>query len=181
MAKIGLRLKNLRLRRQLTIRLLSVRSGVSHSTISLIERDKVSPSIDTLNAILDAMGSTLVGFLSEMSAVGHSPFYRADSLPEIGNDGGISYKIIGINYPNRQLQILKETYAAGADTGDLLHHEAQEGGIVLTGKIEITVGDKQQILQAGDGYYFDSREGHRFRNVGEGTAEIISAITPPNY
>lgn len=181
MAKIGTKLKNLRLRRQLTIRLLSVRSGVSHSTISLIERDRVSPSLDTLGAILDSLGSSLVGFLADASPIGHNPFYRADTLPEIGNDAEISYKIIGLNYPNRHLQILKETYAIGADTGAALHHEAQEGGLVLSGSVEVTVGKKVEILHAGDGYYFDSREGHRFRNVGETTAEIVSAITPPNY
>ncbi|WP_417729138.1 cupin domain-containing protein [Roseovarius sp.] len=38
-----------------------------------------------------------------------------------------------------------------------------------------------RVLNPGDGYYFDSRELHRFRNVGSTKAEIISAISPPSY
>ena len=106
MAKIGARLKSLRTRRQLSIRVLSARSGVSHSTISLIERDRISPSLDTLGAILDALGSTLVGFLADEPRGTQTPFYRGPDLPEIGNERGISYRIIGINHPNRRLQML---------------------------------------------------------------------------
>ncbi len=52
---IGLGIRELRRRRGLGVRELAIRSGVSHSSISLIERDKISPSIDTLAAILEAL------------------------------------------------------------------------------------------------------------------------------
>ncbi len=61
----------------------------------------------------------------------------------------------------------------------MLSHESEEGGIVLNGRIEITVGDQQRVLGPGDAYYFDSRVPHRFRNVGNEACEIISACTPP--
>ncbi|WP_349359296.1 cupin domain-containing protein [Stappia sp.] len=181
MARIGNKIRDLRRRRQLTIRELSLRSGVSHSTISLIEREKVSPSLNTLQAILDALGSTLVGFLHGVQMGSHSPFYRADELPEIGNVRGISYKLIGMSHPNRTLQFLKETYQIGADTGGQLSHEGQEAGYVVSGRIEVRAGAKTEVLGPGDAYYFDSREEHRFRNVGDEPAEIVSAITPPTY
>ena len=40
MAAIGIHLRELRSRRKLTVRELATRSGVSHATISLVERDK---------------------------------------------------------------------------------------------------------------------------------------------
>ncbi|WP_299842815.1 cupin domain-containing protein [uncultured Paracoccus sp.] len=181
MSRIGHRLSDLRQRRQLSIRLLAARSGVSHSTISLIERDRISPTIDTLTAILDALGTTLAGFLSEGEAARAAPFYRAEDLPEIGRSDGISYKIIGLNYPSRRLQVLKESYQPGADTGGGLSHAAEEAGYVIAGRIELSVGEQTAILGPGDAYYFDSRQSHRFRNIGETEAEIVSAITPPSY
>ncbi|MFD1797369.1 cupin domain-containing protein [Paracoccus aurantiacus] len=51
----------------------------------------------------------------------------------------------------------------------------------MSGRVEVTVGQQTRELRAGDGYYFDSREPHRFRNTGTGTAEIVSAISPPSY
>lgn len=181
MAKIGANLRGLRKRRHLSTRELAIRSGVSHSTISLIERDRISPTIDTLQAVLDALGSRLSEFLSGIREAGASPFYLADDLPEIGNPENISYKLIGLDHPFRSIQFLHETYARGADSGKMLTHVAQEAGYVLSGQIELTVGDTSRVLGRNDGYYFDSREFHRFRNVGKTEAEIISAISPPSY
>ncbi|MDE2318858.1 MAG: cupin domain-containing protein [Rhodospirillales bacterium] len=182
MPQVGEKLRELRTRRKLGIRELAARSGVSHSAISLIERNRMSPSVETLGAILDALGTTLTGFFSDLqSKLPYKPFYRAEEFVEIGNINSISYRMLGIDHPNRQILMLHETYAPGADTGNAFHHAAQEAGMVLKGSLEITVGTRTSILQKGDGYYFDSSEPHRFRNLGEQTAEILSAVTPPTY
>lgn len=184
MTKVGPRLKELRRRRGLGIRDVAIRAGVSHSTISLIERDKVSPTIDTLSAILDALGSTLAGFVSELrSDSGASPFYRAAELVEIGDVDatGVSYRVAGINHPNRHILMLHETYAPGADTKGVIAHQAQEAGFVISGRVEVSVGKDTATLGAGDAYYFDSRLPHRFRNISDEPSEIISAVTPPTY
>ena len=182
MPAIGQGLRELRRRRQLPTRQLAVRSGISHSTISLIERDRLSPSVDTLGAILEAMGSTMSGFFSQLaSSAPYSPFYRAEDLPEAGRPSSISYRIVGIDHPNRTLLMLHETYAAGADTGEAISHAAQEAGIVVEGAVEVTVGAEARVLETGDAYYFDSQIPHRFRNLSAQPARIVSAITPPTY
>lgn len=182
MSQIGEHLRELRRRRHLGIRELALRSGISHSTISLIERDRISPSVDTLSAILDALGTTLPGFFSGItSLVPSSPFYSARDCIEIGNNDSISYRMLGVNFPNRTILMLHETYAPGADTGEAFSHQAQEAGFVMSGAVEITVGHESRVLKAGDGYYFDSRAPHRFRNATSEPSQIISAVTPPTY
>jgi transcriptional regulator with XRE-family HTH domain len=182
MSKVGKHLREMRRRRNLPMRELAIRSGISHSTISLIERDRISPTVDTLGAILDALGTTLPGFFSGIhSAVPASPFYPVQDSIEIGNSDSVSYRMIGVNFPNRQLLLLRETYAPGADSGEAFAHNAQEAGIVITGAVEVTVGDQTRVLLPGDGYYFDSRQSHRFRNVDGRPSEIVSAVTPPTY
>ena len=182
MPQVGLKLKELRGRRQLGIRELALRSGISHSTISLIERDRISPSVETLSAILDALGTTLPGFFASLQTnLSYAPFYAAKDLVEIGKTTSISYRMIGINHPNREMLMLHESYAVGANTGKAFTHAAQEAGMVVKGAVELTVGSQTRVLQEGDGYYFDSRELHRFRNASEQKSEILSAITPPTY
>ena len=182
MANVGAKIKELRTRRELSVRELGLRSGVSHSTISLIERDRMSPSIDTLAAILDALGATLAGFFVDLqSALPYDPFYAAADLVEIRQDEKLSFKMIGLNHPNRQLLLLHETYAVGADTGDGVAHAGQEAGLVLSGEVEVTVAGRSRVLRQGDAYYFDSRMPHRFRNLSDQTGEILSALTPPSY
>jgi mannose-6-phosphate isomerase-like protein (cupin superfamily) len=105
----------------------------------------------------------------------------SDELVEIGK-GRISYRQIGDNLFGRTLQILKERYEAGADTGKVpLVHEGEEGGIVLTGRLEVTVDSERKILGPGDAYYFESRRPHRFRCVGPAACEVVSACTPPTF
>ncbi|GAB0115814.1 cupin domain-containing protein [Acidisoma sp. C75] len=182
MPQVGHKIRQMRERRHLGLRELALRSGVSHSAISLIERNRMSPTVETLSAILDALGTTLTGFFSELqSQAGYNPFYARDDFVEIGNSSAISYRMIGIDYPNRTILMLHETYAAGADTGPVFSHTAQEAGMVLSGRVELTVGARSRVLEAGEGYYFDSREPHRFRNVARGPSEILSAVTPPTY
>ncbi len=67
-------------------------------------------------------------------------FYAASDLVEIGKVDTISYRVIGLDHPNRQLLMLHERYAPGADTGEEFTHAAQEAGMILSGAVEITVG-----------------------------------------
>ena len=182
MPKVGAKLRELRRRRGLGIRELAVRSGISHSAVSLIERDRMSPSVNTLGAVLDALGTTLTGFFSDLHQdLASTPFYRAEDLVEIGRSDAISYRMIGVNHPNRHLLVLHESYAVGATTGPAFSHEAQEAGMVIKGAVEVAVGEEARVLRPGDGYYFDSRKPHRFTNVADEPSAIVSAVTPLTY
>ena len=74
---------------------------------------------------------------------------------------------------------------ATADRGDtgevMITHEGEEGGVVLAGQVEITVGDQVRVLGPGEAYYFECRIPHRFRNVGDTDVMIVSASTPPTF
>jgi mannose-6-phosphate isomerase-like protein (cupin superfamily) len=84
--------------------------------------------------------------------------------------------------PGRQLTVLHERYAAGAATGEeMLAHRGEESGVVVRGRIELTVGGTSRVLGPGEAYYFSSQLPHRFRNIGREVCEIISASTPPTF
>ncbi|WP_404294509.1 cupin domain-containing protein (plasmid) [Microvirga sp. RSM25] len=137
--------------------------------------------MNTLSAILDALGTTLLGFFSTIAGRSpYSPFYSADDLVEIGNKSSVSYRMIGINHPNRDILMLHETYAIGAKTGGGCSHAAQEAGIVIEGDVEVTVGAEVRVLNKGDAYYFDSRVPHSFRNVANQKSQIISTVSVPS-
>ncbi|MHA7773935.1 cupin domain-containing protein [Roseibium sp. M-1] len=178
---IGGRLRHLRMAHNLSQRELAKRSGVTNSTISLIESNATNPSVGALKRILDGIPIGLAEFFSFEPDKPKKAFYQSEELVEIGK-GGISFRQVGDNLFGRSLQILKECYQPGADTGKvLLVHEGEEGGIVLSGRLEVTVGDDRKILGPGDAYYFESHRPHRFRCVGPNPCEVISACTPPTF
>jgi transcriptional regulator with XRE-family HTH domain len=180
---IGTRLQRVRRTKNLSQRELAKRVGVTNSTISLIEQNKVSPSVSSLKKVLDGIPISLADFftLDTEDDAADSAFYRAGQLPDLGSDA-IHYYLIGQRHARRQLCILREVMPPGADTGDaMLAHDGEEGGVVVQGRVEVTVGDEVQELGPGDGYYFESRRPHRFRNVGDTDAVIVSASTPPTF
>jgi mannose-6-phosphate isomerase-like protein (cupin superfamily) len=134
-----------------------------------------------LKRILDAMGVSFADFFSVDDRPADQYFFAADELAEISR-GPISYLQVGSDLSDSQLQILYERYQPGADTGQsMLSHNAEEGGIVLSGRLEITVGEKVQTLSVGDAYLFNSRIPHRFRNTGSEDCVLVSACTPPSF
>ncbi len=178
---LGRRLQRVRENLGLSQRQLARQSNVPSATISLIESGKVSPSVGSLKRILDGIKMPLGEFFSFDLPESKRFFFRADELVEIGK-GAISYRQLVPDRTDAVLQIIHETYQPGADTGKIkLSHEGQEGGIVLSGQMEVTVGDDRRILKAGDAYYFDSKNPHRFRNVSDKVCEVVSACTPPSF
>ncbi|MHC5308304.1 cupin domain-containing protein [Bartonella sp. LJL80] len=175
------RLRFVRMRAGLSQRQLGERAHVTHSTISLIEAGKSNPSVGALKRILDGIPIDMGEFFSLQPDHPKQVFYQAEELLEIGK-GKISFKQIGERFPMRALQILKECYQPGADTGKVpLVHEGEEGGIVISGRLEVSVEDERRILGAGDAYYFESRRPHRFRCVGNVECHVVSACTPPSF
>ncbi|MDD4966137.1 cupin domain-containing protein [Halothiobacillus sp.] len=180
---VGFRLRLVRLRHQLSQRALAKRTGVAHATISLIESGRTSPSVSALKRILAGIPMTLGEFFSdELPPAESEIFYRAGELTEISGGEGISYRQIGSARAGHALQILFEHYDVGADTGlNMLYHEGEEGGVILSGQLEVTVGEATRVLKPGDAYYFNSRQPHRFRNVGKEPCTLVSSCSPPSF
>lgn len=177
----GGRLRHVRELHGLSQRQLAKRVGVTNSTISLIESNSSNPSVGALKRILDGIPIGMAEFFALQPAAPKKAFYREDELIEIGK-GRISYRQVGEKTFGRALQILRERYQPGADTGSIpLVHDGEEGGIILSGKLEVTVDGERRILGPGDAYYFDSRRPHRFRCVGPVVCEVVSACTPPTF
>lgn len=179
--EIGSRLRRVREMAGISQRTLAKRAGITNSTISLMESNGTNPSIGALKRVLDAMSVSLSDFFAMDETSNDQSFYRGSELTEIGN-GLISLRQVGRSMTGRQLQILSETYQPGASTGKIsLTHEGEEGGVVISGFLEITVDDEKRVLGPGDAYSFDSRRPHSVRCVGDEPARCISACTPPNF
>lgn len=179
-AGIGDRLRTIRKLYGLSQRELARRAGVTHATISLIESERVSPSVGSLKKVLDGIPLSLAEFFTFDVDEPRRIFYRASELPDMGS-GDVAFRLVGAERQRRAMTVLHEIYAPGSDTGEeMLVHEGEEGGVVVRGEIELTVAGETRRLGPGDAYYFESRLPHRFRNAGSEPCEIISANSPPS-
>jgi transcriptional regulator with XRE-family HTH domain len=180
--EIGTRLRLVRQIYGLTQRELARRAGVTNGAISLIEQNRVSPSISSLKKILDGIPLSLADFFTLDFSPSDAVFFGAEELTEIAFGEAVSMRMVGRRVKDRALQMLREVYQPGADTGDaMLRHQGEECGIVVAGSLTVTVGAQERTLQPGDAYYFRSDIPHRFRNPGTEACVLISANSPPSF
>jgi len=179
--EIGHRLREIRTREGMSQRQLARVSGVANATISQIEAGRLNPTVSMLKKVLDGFPISMSEFFADDFEAVDRIFYRAHELTEIA-EGGVSYLQVGANLRNKSIQLIRECYQAGAGTGRLeITHEGEECGIILSGRLEVTVADQVATLRAGDAYYFRSNLPHHFRNPGNEPCELISACTPPSF
>ncbi len=178
---VGSHLRAVRQLHALSQRELAKRAGVTNGLISLIEQNRVSPSVGSLKKVLDGIPMTLADFFTFDPSGKPQVFFGSAELTEIGM-GNVQLRLVGSRLTRRSMSILHERYPAGADTGvEMLAHAGEEGGVVVSGRIELTVGSETRSLSAGDAYYFRSNMPHRFRNTSLEFCEIVSASSPPTF
>ena len=181
---IGQKLRHIRQERGLSQRELAAKAGLTNGTISLIEQNRTSPSVASLKRLLDAIPISMAEFFATIEdSDAPKVFYQAHELTEIApkSETDLSLRQLG-DAQNHALQVLHETYPPGADTGpEEISHDGEEAGIIVRGAIELTVDGSTAQLTKGDGYLFNSRLPHRFRNTGDVVCEIVSACTPPSF
>jgi transcriptional regulator with XRE-family HTH domain len=178
---VGTHLKAVRQMYGLSQRELAKRAGVTNGLISLIEQNRVSPSVSSLKKVLDGIPMALADFFTLDLGGKPQVFFPREELANIGT-ASVELRLVGGRLAQRSMSILHELYAANADTGEeMLTHAGEEGGVVVRGKIELTVGGESRVLGAGDAYYFKSSVPHRFRNIGREECEIVSASSPPSF
>jgi transcriptional regulator with XRE-family HTH domain len=178
---VGAHLKSVRQMYGLSQRELAKRSGVTNGLISLIEQNRVSPSVSSLKKVLDGIPMALADFFTLDLQGKPQVFFAKEELADIGT-GGLELRLVGSRLAKRSMSILHERYAPGTNTGEeMLTHAGEEGGIVVRGAIELTVGGDTRLLGPGDDYYFHSSLPHRFCNAGREDCEIVSASAPPTF
>lgn len=185
---IGGRLRELRIAAGFSQRQLAEASDVPHGQISMVETNRSNPSVASLRKILGGLGVTMSEFFEPDSPAVRSVFFKPQDLRDLttrlystlpGSQGRITLQQVG-DARAHNLQILYERYEPGADTGEtMLEHAASEGGVVISGEVEITAGDQVAVLKAGDSYLFNSTLPHRFRNISDREAVVVSACSPP--
>jgi transcriptional regulator with XRE-family HTH domain len=182
-AQAARRLKLLREGRGLSVRSLATLAGINPGTLSNIENAKTSPALSTLQSILQALGSSLGAFFSMQETTdGASYIFRANELIKISASSGVNIRGVPLKTGENNLQILHETYRSGAGTGRKpLRHKGHEGGLCLSGTMELTLDGERELLGPGDGFLYPSHLAHSWKNVGRGPAVLVTACTPPSF
>lgn len=191
---VGRRLRAHREERQLSLRELARRLGLSPSAISQIETGKSRPSVSTLYAIVNELGMSLdelfSGTSSEVARPGSSParsvrrtraveappepiteerhVQRAGSRRAIDLETGVRWERLTPHADPEAdfLYVVYEVDGSSSQGDRSMRHSGREYGLVLSGTLEVTVGFDSYELGPGDSICFDSTVPHRLRTIG---------------
>lgn len=181
--KLGEQLTELRLAKGYSQRKLAQLAGLTNTAISSIELGKSSPSINTLQSILQVLDSDLSAFFTAYEQEQKRDIktvVKAEDLIDIGHSD-VVLNLVHNGNPSRQLSMLIESYPPHSQTEEKITHEGEEVGTVISGTITIVLGDARYYLTTGDSYVFDTSVPHTFINDGDVPAKIVSAHTPTTF
>ena len=179
--QLGPRIRALRQARNVTLRELAGRAGVTESFLSQVEREVTSPSIASVQRIAHALDLSIAELFTEEAP--HGRVVRRAERRRIHYPGLLAVDEFLTSGLDGRMQVILSTIEPGGGTGDepYAHDSDEEVVIVLAGRLELWVADEHHLLEEGDSVTYSSRLKHRNRNPGDTTATVLFCVTPPSF
>lgn len=176
----GEKLRQVREHKGYTLKVVAQKAGVSESLVSQIERNHVSPAIDTLLALADVLDINLEFLFEEYrktrpvhivrcgeraTAKEDDIIYENLSAPEVSNDSSFESYVI---------KIPANAHTHRGSYG----HIGREVGVIIKGRGCLKYENKEYILEEGDSCSFSAGSPHVLENIGDTDLEAIWVVTP---
>ena len=176
--KIGAKIKELRTRNGLTLEELASRSELTKGFLSQLERDLTSPSISTLEDILEALGTNLSEFF-QSTPEQQIIFGKNDFFVDERDEHTVEW--IVPNAQKNEMEPIRNTIHPGCTSFIMKANEGQEFGYVLNGQVELIIGKKVYSMKAKETFYLNGARSHFIRNKGKKDAVLLWIATPPMF
>lgn len=185
LAPLGLRIKHARMLHALTLKELAGQAGWSESMLSKVERGLATPSLNALHKLAGVLG-TNVGELTSPQPLLDSPVTKAANRSVVTFGAKRGRAGIGLErliVPQSGLLLQADIHVIGPmeTSGQQITHVGEEFGYLLSGTVELRVGDDAYVLEPNDCFHFRSELPHSYRNLGKTEARIIWINTPPTF
>jgi transcriptional regulator with XRE-family HTH domain len=175
---VGQRLRELRTERDLSIRALAEQSGLAINTLSLIENNKTSPSVSTLQQISAALTVPITAFFETVAAKNSVSYVKVSQRRSAAFAHG-TLQDLGAGLTSRAVEPFLVTLEPNAGSGaHSIVHTGHEFVYCLTGRIVYTIEERTYLLEPGDSLLFESHLPHRWHNADAGLSQAILVLYP---
>ncbi len=181
---IGNKLRQLRLRKSMGLLELSKHTGLSPGLLSKLERDVMYPTLSTLLRIAMVFSVGLEYFFNPEPKPVLEIVRKKDRLrlPESPDAAQVAYYFESLDFPvpNRALNSYRAEFEPIAPEHVRLHkHPGVEFLYVLSGRLELRIGQDKHELSEGDSIYFDCTVLHGYRRIGsKRTTALVVTLGP---
>lgn len=175
---VAKRIRQLRRKSELSLRALAELSELNVNTLSLIENNKASPSVSTLQQIAIALRVPVAAFFETESPKRNLVFQKAGQRPGASFSYGM-LEDLGAGLTLHGGQPLLVALEPGADSGPTpIVHTGIEFVFCLEGSLSYIVEEKNYPLMPGDSLIFEAHLPHRWGNAGATVTRSLLILCP---
>lgn len=174
---VGGRLRELREARNISMRSLATKSGLSANALSMIERGKTSPSVSTLYKLSDALGVSITAFFSSEADRKQVVYLKADERTRLSFTRGVFEGLGGEQFVGRVEPFLLTLENSASSGPHSIAHTGHEFVFCLRGELEYQVERQIYQLSPGDSLLFAAQLKHRWKNPGRTVAAALIIIS----
>jgi transcriptional regulator with XRE-family HTH domain len=176
---IGERIRSRRRALRMTLSDVASQASISEGFLSQIERDRNTASVSTLQRICKVLQLTV----GDLFAPASTPTVHRYSGAQFNRYGENARKVSITPGTNKQVASFIGEFEPYGSTGDnaYAHGESEEFLLVLSGRLEVTIGDQVHILNPLDSVSYSSATPHGSREIDGKPAQALWVMSPPSY
>ena len=176
--ELGTKIKRLRLQNNLTQEELADRCELTKGYISQLENELTSPSITTLEDILNALGTTFADFFKDEKEE-KVVFSEAEFIEKVADTHKIEWLVP--NAQKNEMEPIRVTVEPHTTLEEDVPHEGEEFGYVISGRVWLHIGQAAYCVKKGEVFYFTSDKPHRLENRTNEKAVVLWVASPPTF
>ncbi|RAI03021.1 XRE family transcriptional regulator [Acuticoccus sediminis] len=180
-ASLAARAKTVRKAKGLTIQQVAERSGLAISTISKIERGRMTPTYDVFHKLAKGLNVDVTDLIES-----NEPRLKEGEVA-VSRRGEVGYRMVGdalheVLFAQVAEKRMTPTFATlkpsrKGELPRLVGHTGEEFVLVLKGTVRVDLEDADPItLHTGDSVYLDSRRAHHYASATDRTARILCVV-----
>jgi DNA-binding transcriptional MerR regulator/mannose-6-phosphate isomerase-like protein (cupin superfamily) len=174
---VGSRLRQLRVRRKLSLARVASAIGISVGFLSALERSQMSASVSTLRKLARFYKTNILGFFDAADSQGHLVAAGKRKVLEAGP--GVRMELLA--WGNTVMEPHLFRIAPKSGSGESYTHEGEEFLYILRGELRISLQGEEYRLKRGDSFYFESATPHQWKNPGRAETWVLWVNTPPTF
>jgi transcriptional regulator with XRE-family HTH domain len=175
---VGRRLREIRSLRGLSLKSLAEMSGLNVNTLSLIENERTSPSVSTLQQLSKGLQVSITEFFEMEGGTRELAYQKQGERPRAAFTQS-TIEDLAAGMPRFGAEPMIVSLDPGADSGkNPIVHTGREFVYCIEGHISYTVNNQEYLLDPGDSLVFEAYLPHRWKNASSTQSRLLLVLCP---
>lgn len=179
LSDLGRRVRAARLAKRLTLEEVVSRTDFTVSWLSKLENGLLSPSLEGLVRLAEVLECGVDALVEGLSIPPRYVVVKNGSGTVVPARGGVVRETLADQWRNRKMQPVILHVSGGGSRRQPDSHDGERFLFVLEGDVNVTYGDEQMHLTAGDSLYMHATIPHTITAAGRRGSKVLSVAYAP--